>query len=174
MEQQTPQKTTTVAISPLSLTPTQQASTPSKRIPRPLIVLLLFFPITSPLAWVLMWRDTTYHHWFAKLLLLSGLLTLFLPLLALMLFRQTQELATTLELPLLGAQQTQFVLFLSLAFCLLQLLYAFYVQKRTKRGGRLTAVQLLITLVFLTSNLYVTVIGPLLVVQLIYQLTTGF
>src|SRR5438045_873443 len=49
--------------------PADKAAIPARTPASMIIFLLLAFP---PAAWFLMWIDKSYHHWFAKLLILSG------------------------------------------------------------------------------------------------------
>ncbi len=138
------------------------------RTPRSLIVMLLL--ILPPLAWFLMWRDKTYHHWFGKILLVSaGISLAFLGFFYIFVYLRIGELYQSLGLPTANETLAVSAIGIGIFLTLLEIFYAWYVYRMTK-NGYLTPFQLLVTIIFLLLNSYLTMIGPLIVLRSIYRL----
>lgn len=164
------QQTTSVQ-SPVS--PAQTTAIPIKplptRTPRSLIVFLLF--ALPPVAWFLMWIDTSYHHWFSKMLIISGMLSsIFIAYFYLTAGIQTAELHRALGTENAGANTIILVSTLGgLIAAILQILLGVFIHYYIQRHGLLSKPLLAITIVLLTASLTISFLPPLVTIQTIYS-----
>lgn len=146
--------------------PVSSAEKPA-RTPEWIIVMLLF--VFPPIAWVLMWKEKRYHAWFVKILIISGLITI---VSSIAFYFTTVPYLTQLyaSLNVENTNEEAIVLgnILGILLSVLQILYALYLRRRLKKNGKLSLVEYLICIVLLIVNLYVALIGPLLIAQSLY------
>lgn len=144
----------------------------SKRTPRSVIVfLLLFFP---PLAWLLMIKDKTYHHWLIKVVLISGIISLcFLSFFYLTVGVQLTDLYAALGLEdAINKEIMLASMWSGGLFAVLQIFFAIYCHQYLKHHGQLHTLQLCIIAVILVSVLVITFIPPLMTIQAVYSLSS--
>lgn len=156
---QTPQaQTAALAVKPL---PT--------RTPRSIIVFLLL--VLPPLAWFFMWIDKTCHHWFSKMLIISGLFSLiFIGLFYLTVGVQTRQLNSALGTDNTGAQQViMFSLLGGIAAALLQIVLGLFIHYYLKHHEALNKLLLFFCVVLLSASLAIAVIPPLMTIHTIYS-----
>jgi len=157
---------------------TQVAAVPVKplptRTPRSIIIFLLL--VLPPLAWFLMWIDKTYHHWFSKILIVSGISSLiFLGFFYFTVGVQTRQLYHALGMK--GADSQQMIIFSMLggmAAALLQLVLGLFIHYYLKHHEALSKLLLLLSVVLLSVALAIAVIPPLMTVQTIYSALYAF
>lgn len=142
---------------------------PKTRTPRSLVVfLLLVFP---PLAWVFMWRDRTYHHWFVKILIISGIISLLF--LAYFYFAFYLQVPGRNNISLRNTDEALLItvgMILGAISALLQILFALYLHRLFKKNGYLSHIQLTFITIFLLVNIYISTIAPLIIIDSVYDL----
>jgi hypothetical protein len=172
---QTPSPQNAQAVAAVIPAPTAKGSLPlqkteetlPKRTSRSVIVfLLLAFP---PLAWFFMWTDKTYHHWFGKLLIASGLLALGITLLSFITIgTQVDQLYESLGVKHTNAALISMTNYLGAGFALLQIIFGVYLQSRMKTHTSLNQAERFMAVFLLTASLYVAFIPTFLIIQDIY------
>lgn len=157
------QKPPTTSPPEAALSPQQETS----RVSRSLIVFLLL--VLPPVAWIFMWTDKSYHHWFGKLLIVSGILALVITLFSFATIgTQVNQLYASLGVKSTNASLITLTNYVGAGFALLQVAFGIYLQRTMKKQDSLNRVELLITLLLLASSLYVALIPSILVFQDIF------
>lgn len=154
--------------------PVSAAAKNPTRTPRSIIVFLLL--VLPPLAWFFMWIDKTYHHWFAKMLIVSGLLSLvFLAFFYFTVGVQTTQLYNALGMKNMDAEQMiRFSMLGGAAAALLQIVLGVFIHYYLQHHGALTKPLLLLTVVLLSVSLAIAVLPPLMTIQTIYSALYAF
>jgi hypothetical protein len=147
--------------------PTAAAKVPQTRTPASMIIfLLLVFP---PAAWFLIWIDKTYHHWFGKILIFSGIFAIIITLSSFATIgTQTDQLYASLGVKNSNAALITLTNYLGVVFALLQIFFGIYIQRIMRHKNSLSRTELCITVLLLATSLYVALIPSLLVFQDIY------
>jgi hypothetical protein len=116
--------------------------------PKSLIVLLFF--IFPPLAWFFLVIDKSYHTWFPKVLLLSGLISLgFLALSYFSVGTQIEQLYKSLGVENKDEVLIQLSFMSSIVVAVLQILFAFLVHQYLKKHTSLNKSLLTIVIILL-------------------------
>jgi hypothetical protein len=131
-----------------------------------ILFLLLAFP---PIAWYFMWRDKTYHHWFGKLLIISGILALGITL------SSFAAIGTSIDrlyasLGVTNAHQSLITMttYLGIAFAIIQVLFGLYLQHRMKKQPSMSRSELSLAVFLLAASFYVAFLPLIFIVQDLY------
>lgn len=131
-----------------------------------ILFLLLAFP---PIAWYFMWIDKSYHHWFGKLLIVSGLLALGITL------SSFAAIGTSVDqlyasLGVTNAHQSLITVstYLGIGFAIIQVFFGLYLQHRIKTQTAMSRTELVMAVFLLAASFYVAFLPLIFIIQDLY------
>lgn len=131
-----------------------------------ILFLLLAFP---PVAWYFMWRDKTYHHWFGKLLIISGLLALGITLSSFAAIgTSVDQLYASLGVHNTNQELLTMSTYLGIGFAVIQVFFGLYLQHRIKAQTAMSRTELVMAIFLLAASFYIAFLPLIFIIRDLY------